>query len=287
MSKIKIVTDSASDIPFKHEDLYDIQVVPFKITLGDETYISRVELQNNEFYELLAETGDFPKTESLSPFDFGELYGDLFEQGYTDIIYVAVNSEGSATYENSVLARKQFFEDNPDAADKLNIYCIDSGTYSAGYGWAVVEAAKMADKGVFAPEIVKFLENRFKNCVIYFGLFDLKYAKRSDIIEAGSGFMGLRPIMKVGKKSVTTEATVRRESAILPLICELCTEEIQKGSPYCIIYGNDADIKDNLASLLTKTLGYPPTDTYQAGAVTACHTGYEIAGVVFEADKEI
>ena len=95
MSKIKIVTDSASDIPFKHEDLYDIQVVPFKITLGDETYTSRVELQNNEFYELLEETGELPRTEPLSPFDFGELYGDLFEQGYTDIIMDAAREAGA------------------------------------------------------------------------------------------------------------------------------------------------------------------------------------------------
>jgi fatty acid-binding protein DegV len=46
MEKIKLMTDSASDISYENERLYDIQVVPFKVAVGDRTYISRVDIDN-------------------------------------------------------------------------------------------------------------------------------------------------------------------------------------------------------------------------------------------------
>lgn len=287
MSKIKIVTDSASDIPLKHEDLYDIEVLPFGITLGDETYKGRRDLDNASFYELMEEADGTPQTEAISSFEFGELYYDLFDQGYTDIIYISVSSEGSETYYNAVQAKDQFFEDNTDAAGKFSIHCIDSKTYSAGYGYAVVEAAKMADRGKDAADIVRFLRDWFDKCVIYFGLYSLKFARRSPVIDFEKAFVGeligFRPIMEVRNKEITTEATVRREGAIIPFLSELCAEEIEPGSPYCIVYGNDADVRDELAAQLTKALGYPPADSYQVGAAVASHAGAETVGVVFRA----
>ncbi len=286
MSKIKIVTDSASDIPIKHEDLYDIEVIPIKINIGDESYISRQDFDNAKFYEMLDGAEEFPTTEAISAFQFGELYSDLLEQDYTDVICVLLNSEGSDSYYNAVQARDQFFEDIPEAKTKLNIYCIDSRTYSAGYGFAVVEAAKMANRDAQPNEIVKFLRDWFDKCVMYFGLYSLKYARKSRVINFDSAFMseiiGFRPIMEVRKKEISTEATVRREAAIIPFLSELCAEEIENSSPYCIIYSEDAEVKDQLSTLLTKTLGYPPADFYQLGAANNCHVGRETVGVVFK-----
>ena len=287
MSKIKIVTDSASDISTKHEDLYDIEIIPIKINLGDEIYTSRQDFDNAQFYEMLENAEGLPTTEAVSAFEFGELYSDLLEQEYTDIICILLNSEGSDTYYNAVQARDQFFEDIPEAKSKLNIYCIDSKTYSAGYGYAVVEAAKMANRDSDPTEIVKFLRDWFDKCVMYFGLYSLKFARKSAVIDFDSVFMGeiigFRPIMEVKNKELSTEATVRRETAIIPFLSELCAEEIEEGSPYCIVYGEDADVKDQLSTMISKALGYSPADFYQLSAANACHTGSEVVGVVFKA----
>ena len=286
MSKIKIVTDSASDISYKNEDLYDIEVLPFQVTIGDESYTSRVDFDNAKFFALLEEAEDIPKTSQVTAFEFGELYGDLFEQGYTDVIYVSINSEGSATYYNAVQAKDQFFEDNPDAAGKFNIYCIDSKNYSAGYGYPVVEAAKMADKGCEAPEIVKYLRDWFESGVVYFGLYTLKYAKKSGRIPSAAAFvgelLGLRPILKIFDKQITTDDKVRGDSAVIPALAKKLTENIQEGSPYCIIYGNDSSLRDAMAAAATEAIGYPPADFYQVGAAVAINAGPEVAGVAFK-----
>ena len=46
MSKIRIMTDSASDISYADEQKYAISVIPFPITLGKKTYTSRMDFDN-------------------------------------------------------------------------------------------------------------------------------------------------------------------------------------------------------------------------------------------------
>lgn len=290
MSKVKIVTDSGSDIARKHEDLYDIDVLPFKIAVGDDSYLSRVDFDNAEFFEIMKNADEIPKTSQITAFEFGELFGDYFEQGYTDIIYVSLNSNGSATYSNSVQAKDQFFEDNPDAVGVFNIYCIDSKTYSAGYGYPVVEAAKMAHKGVSAEKIAEYLEDWFEHCVIYFGIYSLKYAKKSGRIPAAAAFVGeligLRPILRIDSGEIIIENKVRGDVSVIPEISEKCSDNIEKNSPYCVICGEDTELRDQLAARLTEVLGYPPSDAYQIGAVIAINAGPEAVGVMFRAKQE-
>lgn len=285
MPKIKIVTDSGSDISYKNEDLYDIEILPFKIALSGESYTSRIDFDNSKFYEMMEAKDEIPLTSQITSFEFGELFGELFEQGYTDVIYVGINSEGSSTYYNSVMAKDQFFEDNPDAAGKFNIYCIDSKTYSLCYGTAVVEAAKMVNKGCDAKEIVKFLRERLNKTVAYFGLYTLKYAKKSGRIPSAAAFvgeiLGVRPIMRLFDKNIETVSKVRGDSAIIPAISEQVAEEIDKSLPYYIIYGNDSSFSDEMATAMTKLVGYPPSDSYQVGAAIAANAGPEIVGVSF------
>ena len=285
MSTIKIVTDDASDIPLKHEDLYDIEVLPIKVTLGDENYLSRKEIDGADFYDMLDDAEDIPETSPISSFEFGELFGDLFEQGYTDIIYVSASSNGTSSYCNAVLARDQFFEDIPDAINKLNIYCIDSGSYSAGYGYAVLQAAKMADRGEDSKKIVEYLHSLFADTRICFGLYGLKFAKKSPVLPIDSSsvseLIGIRPIMMV-KDGEIEVLSKTRENSLVSEIAETVAEQIKKGTPYFIIYSNDAEQRDEIASLLTETLGYPPADSYRIGAAVAAHTGPETVGVVFQ-----
>lgn len=285
MPKIKIVTDSGSDISYKNEDLYDIEILPFKITLGGESYTSRVDFDNSKFYEMMDETDEIPLTSQITSFEFGELYGELFEQEYTDVIYVGINSEGSSTYYNSVMAKDQFFEDNPDAVGKFNIYCIDSKSYSLCYGTAVVEAAKMVNKGYDAKEIVKFLREHLEKTVAYFGLYSLKYAKKSGRIPSAAALvgeiLGVRPIMKLFNKKIETVSKVRGDSAIIPAVAEQTAEEIDRSLPYYIIYGNNSALADEMTTVMTKLVGYPPSDSYQIGAAIAANAGPEVVGVSF------
>lgn len=74
MRKIQIMTDSASDISYEDERKYGISVIPFPITLGDKTYISRVDFDSQQFFDLMAQYDEIPKASQITPFQFQEIY---------------------------------------------------------------------------------------------------------------------------------------------------------------------------------------------------------------------
>lgn len=92
MSKIRIITDSASDISTAEEQKYNILILPFPVTIGDKSYMSRVDFDNTGFYKLMEENpNELPKTAQITAFQFDELYKEQFDAGYTDIIFVSIN----------------------------------------------------------------------------------------------------------------------------------------------------------------------------------------------------
>lgn len=286
MSKIRLITDSASDISEKNEKKYNIKILPFAVTMGNKSYISRVDFNNEKFYDMMDAYDGLPLTSQYTAFQFEEVYGELYREGVTDIICVLINSQGSATYNNSLMARDSFFENNPDAVGKLNITSIDGRSYTAAYGYPVVEAAKMVQRGESAKEIIDYINHWVENCTIFFAPYSLKYAKKSGRIPSAAAFvgdaLGLKPIMRIFDHVITTDTKVRGEKSIIPMIVQMTASEIEPQTPYCIVYGNDSAVRDDLARAMTQKLGYPPEDFYQIGAAIAVNAGPRVVGTVFK-----
>lgn len=289
MAKIKFITDSASDITFDNEKKYDIMVMPFKVAMGEKSYVSRVDFDNEKFYKMMDEYDGLPKTSQITVYEYGEIFKNIYEQGYTDIINVTINSQGSATFNNAVMAREQFFEENPQAKGKFEIYNIDGKSYTGAYGYPVVQGAIKAEKGIAAVEIVDYIKDWVDNCVVYFAPYSLKYAKKSGRIPSAAAFvgevMGLRPIMRIFDGAIITKTKVRGDKAIVPKILDLTVDEMIPQTPYSIVYGNDDGVKEEMADAMTKKLGYPPADYFQIGAAIAVNAGPKVTGVIFKAKK--
>jgi len=64
---LRIITDGAADMPVGWEKEYDIQVIPINIQFGEKTYLQGVDLNNEDFYRMVEESGKIPKTSSLRP----------------------------------------------------------------------------------------------------------------------------------------------------------------------------------------------------------------------------
>ncbi|MBR1739184.1 MAG: DegV family protein [Ruminococcus sp.] len=289
MAKIKFITDSASDLSAENEKKLDIMVIPFKVAMGEKSYTSRIDFDNEKFYQMMDEYEGIPVTSQITVFEFIEVYKELYYAGYTDAVYVSINSKGSSTYSNSVMAAEQFFEEIPEAKGEFSIHPIDGKSYTGGYGYAVVEAAKKAAKGASVEECVSFIKDWVDKCVIFFGMYSLKYAKKSGRIPAAAAFvgelMGLRPVSRIQNNQITTEAKVRGDKALIPRILELTVNEQIPKTPYCIVYGNDEEVRDEMAQAMTKRVGYPPADCYQIGSEVSVNAGPKVVGVIFKAQS--
>lgn len=290
MAKIKFVTDSASDISEAYEKKYDILILNFKVAMGDKSYTSRVDFDNNKFYKMLDAYDGVPATSQITTLEFLEVYKKLYKEGYTDIIFTSINSKGSATYDNSIMAVSMFYDEVPQAQGKINIYNIDGRGYTGAYGYPVIQGAKKARKGMAAKDIVAYMRDWIDNCVIFFAPYTLKYAKKSGRIPSAAAFvgevMGLKPVMRIQDNKIVTETKVRGEKAVVPKILDLTLEHMIPKTPYCIVYGNDETVMEEMAQAMIKKVGYPPEKYFQIGAAIAINAGPRVVGVIFKAQRK-
>lgn len=286
MSKIHIITDSASDLSSKSEQELNIRVLPYPVILGGRSYISRVDFDNEGFYGLMNQYPDeIPTTSQITPYEFEQIYREEYEAGYTDIVVVLINAKGSATCANARMSVESFYEEHPECRDTFHIYVYDGIGYSGFYGYPVMEAARLAAEGEPVAHITAYLDDILPRRRIYFGIYALKYAGRSGRIPSAAALLGdklnIKPVMKISDNEITTAAKCRGESKLIVKIIEETLKDMEPGSPYQIVYGNDVTCKDTLAGKMTETVGYPPVCDFQIGAAVAANSGPRVVGTIF------
>ena len=285
MTTIKFVTDSAADIPRALREELDIQVLPFPIAMGAKELQDGYDFTPEQFYPMLLAAKQIPTHAQLNPFVFSQCFQETFQAGYSCLIYTAINAKGSATYQNALQAREEFYEDYPEAKATFHIHILDSRTYTMGYGWAVLQGARMARDGAGEEEILAYLQDWIDHVRVLFAPLDLRFAKKSGRISAAAAFMGdalgLKPIMTFEEGDSKVLSKVRGEKNVIPALLELCQKTRAPGTPYLVIEGNNREQAARLEEESAKTLGAPAEMTYPIGGVIAINAGPNLIGLVY------
>ena len=89
MKKIKVITDTTSDLSLEIANKYNIDLLGQNIVCGDETYVETIELSAEKFYEKLESFDGIPKTSQVNITKITE----KFEQYYSDykILYITIS----------------------------------------------------------------------------------------------------------------------------------------------------------------------------------------------------
>lgn len=284
MSKIIILTDSCCDLPLETIQELGIKVLPFKLTVNGETFRETFDKTNQEIYDIMSKTDEIPKHAMINPIEFEEAYKELFDQGYTDIISVSINSKGSGTYNNSLIAKKDFFENNPEAKGKIKIYNLDSKCYTVFYGYPIMEAVKKIRKGADAREIVAYLEDWFNVCGIYVVPYNLKYARKSGRISAAAAFagelLGLKPIILFADGNTEIVEKIRGEKNIVLKLVDCAEKNMTPQTPYLIIHGRDNTLAKEVEKELIKRTGRKAEMFGSIGAAVASNIGPDVVAVL-------
>ena len=88
---VRIVTDSACDLPQPFCDELDIDVVPLTIRFGDEEYVDREELSTEAFWRKLQSSAQLPETAAPSVGAFEETFRRLGDDGADAIVCVNIS----------------------------------------------------------------------------------------------------------------------------------------------------------------------------------------------------
>ena len=174
MADIKIMVDTSADLPKELSEQYDIGTISFLALFGDKSYVSGVDISNEEFYEKIKKEGIHPTT-SQTP--YADLYDCLLKgsREHDTVIYFTISSKGSGQNHTAHMAADEIKEDeNPNADIRIE----DSMSYSMYIADTAVYAAKLAKKGASADEILKKCRERIKRWEVYIIVDDLKYLEK-------------------------------------------------------------------------------------------------------------
>lgn len=283
MSKIKISTDSTSDIPARFRDELNISVLPLTILAEGKEYRDGVDITPTEFYKILDEATVLPVSSQVAAAEYLALYQQVWEDGYTDLIHISINSKGSGTYQAAMMTRDMFFEEHPEA--KLNIHIIDSRTYSMAYGMAVVEAAQMVRSGATVEEITAHIADWVEYTRPMFVPLNLKCVKKSGRISPAAAFVGdaigLKPLITFEDGEAKILSKVRGESKAIAALVDICMKERRPGTSYCLVYGSNLAARDALKAACESVMDQPPMAEYEVGCIIGINTGPNMIGILY------
>ena len=255
VSKTAVLTDSASDIPRELEEKYGIDILPFSIVVDGQSYTERVDFTNEQYYEMLTKAEGIPKTSQITMLRFLEKFCAYADEGYTDVIFVSINSAGSNTYNAACMAAESLRDERPGCT--MNVHVVDSHTYSMTYGWHVCEAARKLQAGADVKSVVEYLEDQLARMEIMLSMYTLRFVKKSGRVSAAAAFagelLGLRPIIHMVDDTTSTIAKVRGDSAVMPGLIVQTKKRMAEGTPYLIGATDDGNAK-MLAKMCKKEL---------------------------------
>ena len=273
LSKIAILTDSASDITPDMIEGLDVTVIPIRLKIGENNYKDGVNLSKKEFWHKLLTEKVVPKTAQPSPAEFRDYYEELFNKGYEKIISIHISSKMSGTQQVAKVAREMLKREK-------DIIIVDSKSVTFGQAYQVLEAAKMIKAGVKLEDILTRLYEIADKMKVYFAVSDLTYLEKGGRIGRASSVIGnllkLRPVLKLEDGEVSLETKTFGERGAISYMEKIIKNE-GKNSIYLYTAWGGTNQELRNTDILKKTADTMRKIEYKGrfeiGATIGSHSG--------------
>lgn len=278
---IRILLDSSADFSAQEVKERNLELVPINILLNGKNYLDGVDITKDEFYTLLTENEEFPKTAQPSPQDYVDIFEDAKEKG-DSVVYLSLSSALSGTFQSATLAKSMVEYDD--------IYLVDTLSATRAIRLMAEYACKLRDEGNDAATITAELEDFKSRVVILAALDTLEYLYKGGRLNKATAAVGelanLKPIITVteeGKIGVPGKA-LGRNKALSTLTKMITEKEIDTTFPIYSLYAVGEENTEKLEIKLGQA-GVRVTKRLQIGPTIGCHVGPGAYGVVFVTKK--
>jgi DegV family protein with EDD domain len=171
---VRIMTDSAADIPEKFIKEYNLALVPTVIRFGEEIFYENVDLDIDEYYKKFSSSEAYPQTANPTLQHQYELFEKLGKEA-DEVLNIVISSGISGSYNTAINARRMY-ERKAENPAKIHIYDSKYATFAIGV--IAIKAAELAQKGKTAEEIIPELDKFRDSLEVGFTVANLKYLHR-------------------------------------------------------------------------------------------------------------
>lgn len=280
---LRIVTDSATDLPKHYIDAHHLHVIPTPVVIDEVDYFDGATIQTKEFYEMLDDFDRNIRTYHINPEMFENAFRPYAEAG-DSIIYMCFSTGIAGTYNAANIAKQNLLEDFPD----FDLTIIDSKCASIGFGLLVKKLITMLEGGAAKEEIIEAADYYIAHIHHVFTVRNLKYLIRGGRVSKFSGAIGetldIKPILivdKEGKLVVTQKVRGAKKSyhALIDYVKEHAYDVHHQ--TLALVHGEDEETKEKVKALLEKEC--MPLGFFESvvGCAIGAHVGRGLIGICF------
>ena len=288
MARIKIITDSASDIPKYLVDKYNIGYMPICVVMDGKVHYDRYDLDGREYMKDLSERAEIPTT-SMVPMEWMEKEFKSNLEDYDYQIFVSMSAKASGGNNAAHLLKEQI-EDELD--HESNIIVLDSEGFSMLFGKVVVKMAELAANDASLEEIMEVFEQGKKTSKAFFIVDDLKHLQKGGRIKATTaligGMLGIKPILTIADGLVENIGKERGMQKSLNKIVSMTAEiyDTENKPKIWIANGYADETCKSATELLKEKLGDIEIEIFDLGCIIGTHTGPGVIGIIFDGKGE-
>jgi DegV family protein with EDD domain len=277
---IRIVTDSACDLPEAVATELGIEIVPLTIRFGEEEFVDRRDLTPEEFWRRSHASKQLPETAAPAPGQFEQAYRKLQGEGATGVVVVSLSGALSATIQSAELAAQSVAADLP-------VKVVDSRSVTLGQGIIAVGAARKAADGASIDEVVAAVTDMADRTKVWGALDTLDNLKKGGRIGGAKAMLAsvlsIKPIIEVRDGKVEEGGKQRTRSKALAFL----VEKVRSYGPIENLAVMSAACPD-IDAFVEKMREFTDTEPIvgDIGPVVGSHAGVGTIGVTFQVAKQ-
>ncbi|MFA5762049.1 MAG: DegV family protein [Bacilli bacterium] len=285
MKQYILVTEACSDLPLDFVKKHNIAIVPMLLEIEGKSYshnLEEKELKLHDFYNQLRDK-KVSRTSLVNVGEFVQFFTELLKQG-KDILYIALSSALSGTYQSAVMAIDMLKEEYPNQ----RIVAVDTLSASLGEGYLVWRAALMQEEGKLLSEVASWVEENKFHLRHLFTVEELGTLKRGGRLSGTAAFfgtlLGVKPILHVSRegKLEVLEKVVGRKKSLTEMISIMKTQILKSEEQTIFIaHGDCLEEAKEVGGLINASMKVKDLFYSFIGPVIGSHSGPGTIAVFF------
>ena len=275
---VRIITDSACDLPDDIVRELGIEVVPLFIRFGSDELVDREQLSTAEFWNRCATQSELPSTAAPSPGRFEQAINKAVAEGATGVVVINISDALSGTHQSAKVAAGNL-------AGTVDVRVVDTRTVTMGQGAIAVACARAARDGADTDTVEALARSLSARCKVWGALDTLENLKKGGRIGGAKAMLAsvlsIKPIIEVRDGIVQEGGKQRTRSKAIAFIIDKVRESVAGPgiSQLCVMHADCSDVDSFIAQLHEV---YPGEILIgEIGAVVGTHAGRGTIGVAF------
>jgi DegV family protein with EDD domain len=277
MSDIRVVTDSACDLPAAEIAGNSIVVVPLDVRVGDLGPDVTRDYSAEEFWAQCAKTAKLPETSAPSPGAFRDAFTAAADDGCSGVVCVTISSELSGTLQAARAGAEEI-------DGRIPVEVVDSRTVTMGQGLLVLEAVRQAAAGADAATVAGAVRAAVDRVKVYGTLDTLENLRRGGRIGTAQALVGsllsIKPVIEVRNGIVEAESRQRTRTRSLQYLVDK-VRGAGEITQLALLHAMATDV-DAFADMMAEVYPREKTIVSTIGPVVGTHTGPGAAGVAYQ-----